>query len=78
MLPLVERKRISEEEETLKRMEIKEAKENIWKRWRRKEKPDRRLDTEKRGASVKEIIEEALKRIQEEKELEKEKGGENI
>ena len=75
MLPPTDRKRITEEEERHKRLEIKEAKENIWKRWRRKEKPDKRLETEQGRADVKEIklkrIEEALKRINEEKELEK-------
>ena len=46
-IPAADRKRIRDEAERLQRLEIKDAKENIWKRWRRKEKPGRRLETEK-------------------------------
>ena len=74
-LPEKERKRLAEEEDKIRRLEIKEAKENIWKRWRKKEKPDKRMETEKGRKEMMEIklrrIEEALEKIKEEKELEK-------
>ena len=44
-LPENERKRQTEEEDKIRRLEIKEARENIWKRWRRKEKPDKTMET---------------------------------
>ena len=45
-LPETAKKRMLEEEEKEKRLELKEAKENIWKRWRGKKdvKKDKRLE----------------------------------
>ena len=69
-LPENERKRQAEEEDKIRRLEIKEARENIWKRWRRKEKPDKTMETEK---GRKKMMELKFKRIEE--ALEEEKRG---
>ena len=55
LTPAADRKRIRDEEEGLKRPDKIKAREIIWKRWRRKEKPGRRLETEKGRAEIKEM-----------------------
>ena len=72
-LPDIEKKRMLEEEEKEKRLELKEIKENVWKKWRGKgEKKDKRLENPKSRKELMELrlerIENALTRVKEDEE----------
>ena len=77
-LPEKERNELKDEEIKVKRLELKEAKENVWKKWRnKKEKNDKQIEKNKTKTEILELkldkIEKALEKIREEKENEREK-----
>ena len=75
-LPEQTRIRLRNEDDKIRLMELKEAKQNMWKKWRTKNTPNPRKLQEPRKEALElnlKLIEKELKKLEEEKTLEREK-----
>ena len=71
-LPEFEKRQLKEEETRRRRLELRDAKINIWKRWRRKEEEPRTRTKDEENRDWLEKIEKTLEKIRKEEESKKE------